>query len=50
MSQGGSSLVANWIIVGILLVISHRARMPNTATATPAEYMAPNKHGEVVSR
>lgn len=37
MSQGGSSLVANWIIIGILLVISHRARMPQAATATPQE-------------
>lgn len=37
MSQGGSSLVANWMIVGIILVISHRARMPQAATATPQE-------------
>lgn len=37
MSQGGSSLIANWIIVGILMVISHRARMPQAATATPQE-------------
>ena len=37
MSQGGSSLIANWIIVGILMVISHRARMPQAATATPTE-------------
>lgn len=35
MSQGGSSLVANWMIVGIILVISHRSRMPQAATATP---------------
>ena len=28
LSYGGSSLVANWVIVGILLVISHRARQP----------------------
>ena len=28
MSQGGSSLIANWIIIGILMVVSHRARMP----------------------
>lgn len=35
MSQGGSSLVANWMIIGILMVISHRARMPQTATASP---------------
>lgn len=37
MSQGGSSLISNWIIVGVILVISHRARMPQTATATPRE-------------
>jgi cell division protein FtsW (lipid II flippase) len=28
LSYGGSSLVANWIIVALLLVISHRARKP----------------------
>lgn len=28
MSQGGSSLVANWVIIAILLVISHQARHP----------------------
>jgi cell division protein FtsW (lipid II flippase) len=28
MSAGGSSLLANWIIVGILLRISHHARQP----------------------
>lgn len=39
MSQGGSSLVANWIIVAIILVISHRARMPQAATATPQELL-----------
>ena len=35
MSQGGSSLLANWLLVGLLMVISHRARMPQAATATP---------------
>ena len=30
MSQGGSSLVANWAIVGLLIVISHSARKPVT--------------------
>ena len=37
MSQGGSSLVANWMIIGILMVISHRGRMPQAATAAPQE-------------
>ncbi len=50
MSQGGSSLVANWIIVAIMLVISHRARMPQAATSTPREMARPSNRGEVVSR
>ena len=28
MSQGGSSLVANWVMVGLLLVITHQVRSP----------------------
>ncbi|MDQ1483299.1 MAG: hypothetical protein QOF35_1375 [Actinomycetota bacterium] len=28
MSQGGSSLICNWIIAGLLLVISHHVRKP----------------------
>jgi cell division protein FtsW (lipid II flippase) len=28
LSQGGSSLVCNWIVAGLLLVISHQARKP----------------------
>ncbi len=37
LSYGGSSLVANWIIVAILLVISHQARKPAVAsTAAPS--------------
>jgi len=28
LSQGGSSLVCNWIVVGLLLVISHQFRKP----------------------
>lgn len=31
LSYGGSSLVANWVIIAILLVISHRARRPAQA-------------------
>ncbi len=41
MSQGGSSMISNWMIVGILMVISHRARMPQRATAAPQELMLP---------
>lgn len=33
MSQGGSSLVANWVIIALMLVISHQARKP-TAVAS----------------
>ncbi|PIE20857.1 MAG: cell division protein [Arachnia propionica] len=35
MSQGGSSLVANWIIIGMLLIISHQARQPSPLVADP---------------
>ena len=34
MSQGGSSLVCNWIVAGLLLVISQQVRKP-AATVTP---------------
>ncbi len=37
MTQGGSALIANWLIVAVLMVISHRARMPQAATAAPME-------------
>lgn len=33
MSQGGSSLVANWVMVGLLLVITHQVRRPAAAVA-----------------
>jgi cell division protein FtsW (lipid II flippase) len=32
LSYGGSSLVANWVIIAILLVISHRSRVPAAPT------------------
>ena len=31
MSQGGSSLVSNWVMVALLMVISHHARKPRAA-------------------
>lgn len=34
MSQGGSSLVANWVMVGLLLVVTHQVRRPVAAVAT----------------
>ena len=50
MSQGGSSLIANWIIIGILMVISHRARMPQAATAAPQELDDADARTAVISR
>jgi cell division protein FtsW (lipid II flippase) len=32
MSQGGSSMIANWVIIGLLLVISHQVRKPIATT------------------
>ena len=48
MSQGGSSLVSNWILIGLLMVISHRGRMPQAATATPTELE--NERTELITR
>jgi len=36
MSQGGSSLICNWIVVALLMVISHHVRKP-AATVTAAD-------------
>ena len=33
MSAGGSSLLANWVIVALLLAISHSARAPHVVEA-----------------
>jgi cell division protein FtsW (lipid II flippase) len=35
LAAGGSSLLANWIIVGLLLMISHAARSPVDTTPLP---------------
>lgn len=35
MSQGGSSLVTNWVLIAILLVVSHRARRPDAEPERP---------------
>ncbi|SDR68068.1 cell division protein FtsW, lipid II flippase [Friedmanniella luteola] len=36
MSQGGSSMISNWIVVALLLVVSHQARKP-VVTVTPLD-------------
>lgn len=33
MSQGGSSMIANWVIVAIIMIVSHRNRRPTDAVA-----------------
>lgn len=35
VSQGGSSLVCNWAIIAIIMVISHEARRPRTTEKAP---------------
>ena len=44
MSQGGSSLVANWIIVAIIMIVSHRNRKPDDdfVATVPADPQAQN--------
>ncbi|MGL5828597.1 MAG: FtsW/RodA/SpoVE family cell cycle protein [Angustibacter sp.] len=39
LSYGGSSLIANWAILGLLLRISHHARQPPISTEAP--YVSP---------
>jgi cell division protein FtsW (lipid II flippase) len=34
MSQGGSSLISNWIVVALLLVVSHQVRKPAVTVAS----------------
>jgi cell division protein FtsW (lipid II flippase) len=36
MSQGGSSLISNWLVMALLLVISHQVRKP-AVTVTPID-------------
>ena len=42
MAQGGSSLVSNWIIVGILLRISNEAREPAPISTAIPTVQAPS--------
>ena len=39
MSQGGSSLVANWVSIGLLLVITHQVRSPVAQQAQPEQWL-----------
>ena len=39
MSQGGSSLVANWVMVGLLLVITHQVRSPAVQASEPEQWL-----------
>ncbi|MGO4958191.1 FtsW/RodA/SpoVE family cell cycle protein [Luteococcus sp. Sow4_B9] len=43
MSQGGSSMIANWVIVAVLLVISHQARRPPVTAARTTEAQLQNE-------
>lgn len=36
LSYGGSSLVANWVIVGLLMAMSHAVRRPETTPVPPS--------------
>ena len=45
LSYGGSSLIANWVIVALLLRISDRSRRPDTSQISPDDAMT-----QVVSR
>lgn len=41
LSQGGSSLIANWMMLGLLLTITHQARKPQSqVTADPVASLA----------
>ncbi len=39
MSQGGSSLVANWVTVGLLLIITHQVRSPVQEAPEPEQWL-----------
>ncbi|MDR0283900.1 MAG: FtsW/RodA/SpoVE family cell cycle protein [Propionibacteriaceae bacterium] len=53
LSQGGSSVIANWILVAVLLVVSHQARRPGPETGVILPSGATELAGErtqVISR
>ncbi|MFT4165474.1 MAG: FtsW/RodA/SpoVE family cell cycle protein [Microlunatus sp.] len=47
LSQGGSSLISNWIIIGLLMVISHHARKP---IATAIEIDSSDETTQLIAR
>ena len=49
MSQGGSSLIANWIMIALLLVITHESRRPVADTPAPAVASLASEATQVIS-
>ncbi len=49
MSQGGSSLIANWAMIALLLIITHESRRPIAETSTPAAASLADEATQVIS-
>ena len=49
MSQGGSSLVANWVMIALLLVMTHESRRPVADAPTPAVASLASEATQVIS-
>ncbi|MGI8458311.1 MAG: FtsW/RodA/SpoVE family cell cycle protein [Propionibacteriaceae bacterium] len=45
MSQGGSSMIANWVVIALLMVISHQVRKP---MVTVPEYAADDQETQLI--
>lgn len=51
MAAGGSSLLANWIIISLLLLISHNSRRPKSSNVGPTdEFATPSKSPTTTAR